>query len=240
MKIFIEYLDNKFVNNILSSPLRQDISILSSELNNDLYKFHDKYKLDCYILNAENISSNNKEVLQFIHEYAKELKIIFYHTSKQSIDLCLNNSNLSNILHIGYEAIDNTSYRQIPYLLNKNLFYNQNIINKNQKIICFIDHIEQLPNDLNQLLYPNTKLPIILFGNIIHPQCLGSVTETEKAILLNTYEYYLSINDNYLLEASECGCKIFTAQSILESKALVNIDTSNIQSYSQFIESLVI
>ena len=239
MKLFIEYLDNKFINNILSSKINQNISILSSELNNDLYKFHDKYNPDCYILSAKNINSNNKEILQFINEYSSKIKIIFYHENKTTIDFCLTNSSLSDILHIGYEDIDHSKYKKIPYLLNRDLFFNRNIKHRNSKIICFIDNIEILPNDLNKLLYPNTKLSIILFGNIIHPQCLGKITEPEKSIILNNYEYYLSINENYLLEASECGCKIFTTQSILESKAMVDIDTSNILDYSQFIESLI-
>lgn len=240
MKLFIEYIDNKFINNILLSNIPDKIKILSSEINQDIYKIHDIYKLDSYIFNANHLLSNNKDIIQFINEHHSAVKIIFYHSSNDTIDKYVDSINLSNVRHIGHIDNSSSNYTKIPYLLNKDLFFNRHLDNKQQKIACFIDDKKSLPLNLSQILYPNTNLPIIIFGNIIHPQCLGKITEQEKPIILNNFEYYLCIHDNYLLEASECGCKIFTTESIIESKAMIDIDTTNIKTYSEFVEELVL
>jgi len=237
MKIFIEYQNNKFINNVLLSKIDKKISILSSEINKDLYKIHDQYNMECYILNAKHLVSN-KEILQFIQEYHNNLKIIAYHEDQTTYSM-IDNSTY-NIYHIGYDDISNVKYKKIPKLLNRGLFTNFNKeYSRHKKIVCFAEDPQTI-NRISNLLYPNSLLPIILFGNIPHPQCLGKVNEREKALILNNYEYYLSTSDNdYTLEASECGCKIFTTNSILESKAMVNIDTSSVLSYSEFIEQMV-
>jgi len=233
MKLFVEYLDDKFINNILLTNITSDTKILSSDINNDIYRFHDKYNFDTYIFNA-NKAIVNKEILQFIKEYKDSLKIILYHTDNSLLDILSKNS--LNVKHIGYADIEHDSYIKIPQLLNRNLFLNKNFSNRFNKIACFVN--DKLPDDLLGLLYPNTKLPIVLFGNIVHPQSIGKVTEQEKSFILNTYEYYLSLDNNYINEASECGCKIFTTQSILESKAMIDIDTKNILSYSEFLNQV--
>lgn len=237
MKIFIEYQDNKFINNILLSQIDKKISILSSEINKDMYKIHDQYNMECYILNSKHLISN-REILQFIEEYHNKLKIVIYHEDQTTHPIIGNNTY--NIYHIGYDDIDNIKYKKIPKLLNRALFSNFNKEHlRHKKIVCFVDNAQTI-NKINKLLYPNSSLPIILFGNMSHPQCLGKINEKEKSLILNNYEYYLSTSDNdYMLEASECGCKVFTTDSILESKAMVNIDTSSILSYSEFIEELV-
>lgn len=234
MNIFISYDDNKFINNLILTRI-YGVNINSGIHKNQLYRIHHNYKNHVYIFTTSSI---DKECLQFIEDYGSKTNIFIYHESLDT-DIVQKLGSCFHLIHDSSTQANNII--QIPNLINKNIFYNKNL-DRLDSVVTFIDNLKALPDNLNDILYPNTKWKIKMYGSKIkHNQNIGYITEIDKAEILNKNQHYLSIDNYYENEANACGCKIYTIDSIKECKPINSelLSTKELTLYSDFLISLV-
>jgi hypothetical protein len=236
MKFFVQEFNDKFINNIIISLRRMGHEVLSCPVNGDIYRLYHKFNFDHAIFLSSFFTN---EIAQFISEFhSKDIKFFIYHNEKEI--------NQDIITHYGSACtslsyIKNSHCVYIPQLLNEYI-YTDTKIKRNDSLCCFIDHINNIPEELEQHLYPNSKLKIRLFNNnkIKHHQNLGLLNEYEKPEILNQSEYFLAIDDYYVNEASSCGCKIVTLSELKNIKQKTKNKPKKILQYKNFIESNLI
>lgn len=223
MKIFIQYTDTKLINSL--PDINNNLQIVIGDIDHNLYQIHYRYNFDAYIFCADKVDN---DIIQFVNEFSGEKRIILYH--KTDIDQNILLSFPQNCKHIS-DNLGNVK------LINKHVFYNRQL-GRNSDICCFLDTYSEIPQNLNSLLYPNSKLPIKIYSrNIRHIQSIGYATEKEKAELLNTCGSYLSVDDVYDAEAAACGSPILT----ISNNSLVEkiVKNENCLTYSDFVLELI-
>ena len=237
---FIEYLNNKFINN-LQILKTQNKNILTGDISNNLYEIFYKYNFNEILFLANKLDS---EKYQFISEYKNSVKCYIYHENEFDNLLYQKLSDIKHLINKSEQDKINKNIENIiviPSMINTQVYYTDHTINKVPIISCFIDQIKHIPKNLETFLYPNTKLPIKLFNNpnIIHHQNLGTLSEIDKSTILRQSEYYLSIDEYYLEEAIACDCKVLTIDELddLKPKKYTKIKKNNL-TYTNFIENL--
>lgn len=213
--ILIQQSLEKFLQNC-SSIIFDDLLTIDIAIGNNLYQTFFKHKPEHCLFSGNAVSN---ETLQFCEDYSNTTNIYFFHQNDQSYDKLKKLTSSMKVQHIGYDVGDII----LPKLLiNDQLFYN---INNNIKdsIVCFMDGLEAIPNNLLDLLYPSTTTPIKLFNcpNIKHYQNLGLLTEKDKASVLQTHKYYLDLSRNtpysYTYEAIACGTVPISIESLQDN-----------------------
>lgn len=237
--ILIQQSFEKFLQNC-SSMSFNDLILIDIAIGNNLYQTFFKHKPEHCLFSAHTASN---ETLQFCEDYADSTNIFFFHQDHQSYDKLKNLLPSSRIKHIGYSNCDII----LPEpLINDQLFYSVDN-NNNNGIVCFMDGLDSIPNDLLDLLYPSTTAPIKLFNcpNIKHYQNLGILTEKDKATVLQTHKYYLDLNQsapyNYTNEAMACGALPVSMESIRNNTyhSAAPPETKTVQTtYSQFLRDI--
>jgi len=187
-------------------------------------------------------SSMNPEMYQFIKEFANtDIQIYLYHNN--TADCGLIDLQFKSMTHLVEPYIVNKQSRKIkplPALINKDVFYDRNFP-KIESIACFLDSVNEIPVNLLNQLYPNTALPIKLFNNanIKHHQNLGLLTERDKSVILNQYQYYLSIDNHYAAEAAACRCLVLDICELKDMRPVRYKHVKKAQTYSTYIENLL-
>jgi len=234
MKIFIQYTDNRFISNLVLNQI-PGLDLLSGVCKNSLYKIHHQFNPNSYVFSVTNIDT---EIRQFIEEYDNQVKIFIYHDTftDQYHDSV---SMFPRCTHLSHQKISQNNVVIIPDLLNQNIFHNLQLA-RNDSILFFMDDMMRMPENLSSILYPKSKIKLKMFGGYTsHNQNLGTVTEREKATLLNKNKYYLSINGYYESEAIACGCEIYTLNDLLENKSPQIPKQLKPIEYSDFIISIL-
>lgn len=237
-KILIQYINDKFINNIgLSNTNFCDKAIVDTK--NRLYQIYYQYKFTDIIF-IDSLLGNEEK--QFINEFGEYINIYIYQNTKYNNYIDTNLKLVKGIL--SKTRNDNSNYRTIyiPKLVNYDIFY----MNKNQfkkdTIVSFLDDMVLLPEELNEYLYPNSMLPIKLFNNssIIHPQNLGILSETDKAVVLQQSKYYLALDgsEDYIGEAWSCGCAVLCLEDLGSLAPTKYKYSENFRSYSNFVKEL--
>lgn len=234
MKIFISIKNNKFIKNIILSQV-PGLEILSGNHRQQLYKIHQHHRINAYIFSLDDLDS---ETLQFIEDYHNQIKIFIYHNvlDKQIIE------SLSGCYHLSKDRYNTSNFIQIPQLINIHIFGNQKLVNRDKRIVSFIDNLDNVSSELSELLYPNNKqLNIKMYGGtFLHMQNLGLVSEKDKADILNSNTGFLSLDTNYILEALLCGCDIYTIDSIKQNQPINDRLSLDYQTYSEFLTNILI
>jgi hypothetical protein len=226
MRLFIQELEDKFINNI-SLIKHKDIVIVNDDIDNDLYSIHYRYNFDSYVF-ISSLMTN--EIYQYILEFYHTKQIILYHD-------ILNENVISSLANhcINISPLDIQGIIKIPNLINEHIFFNMGK-QRQKHIPCFVDNAEMLDENLLNILYPHTKFNIRLFGppSIKHPQNIGILSEQEKAEILNESESCLLLNDKYIAEALNCGTKILRLKEGLLTEDKTSMP-SNTETYAQFL-----
>jgi hypothetical protein len=239
--MLVQQSSEKFMQNC-SALSFDDILTIDISIGNNLYQTFFRHKPEYCIFSGSLV---DKEVLQFCDDYSNSTNIYFFHidsNSYQNIKTLLPKD--SKVIHIGY---GNDYDAAIPTgLVNDQLFYSTNSNTRNG-VICFMDGLTSIPNELLELLYPNSSIPIKLFNcpSIKHYQNLGVLREQDRANLLQTHKYYLDLRQaagfSYANEATACGAKIVSLEQIKDnsyiSGRLTNTDSTNI-TYNKFLREL--
>jgi len=241
MKILIQKTDNKFVNNL--NHTKSNHELIVTELDSVLYQTFYKLKPNVVIFMASKCE--NKEVNQFILEFQDKIKCYIYYDNNSHIKSHIKTYKNAYHLTEDKKAKENPDYKiiKLPKLINDSLFNDSDIADKNEDIVCFIDNITNIDEELKLILYPHTNLKIKLFNNpkIKHHQNLGTINEQQKAKLLKKSKYFLAIDDTYINEAVSCGCEILSIKDTknLKPSKQYNINIKNLETYSNFIEKTV-
>ena len=237
IKLFVQHNDNKFINNILLSQY-SNIQILSAAVGDNIYKLFYKTEFDVCIFSASSI---NTAIYQFIKEFEDtNMRVFLHHTNINNGLLDLRTKNLT---HLVDTTVTHQNHKQIitlPPLINKDIFTKRGNA-KLDFISCFLDNVQNIPHPLLQKLYPNSRLPIKLFNNtnIRHAQNLGTITERDKAYILNKSTYYLSIDHHYAAEASAAGCVVLDPTELDDMRENKYKHIKTPQTYSRYIEKLL-
>ena len=230
IKLFTQNLNNNFTNNILNIN-DNDIIVSTGGTNNVLYKIHYKYNFTHYIF---NVSMLNNETSQFIAEYFSKIRIFLFHDKKIDTDVLKQYENFCvNILQ---EDEDGFNCKVLPKnIINENIYKDYGLTRDKDTIAFFLDGLDDIPNNIKSLLYPETKLKIKLYNStsIKHPQNLGLLSEQNKATILNSSDYFILYNHSYEQEAVVCGCKILNYDNI-NTKDVMNIPRNH-TTYKQFL-----
>jgi hypothetical protein len=233
-RLLIEYFNDKFINNIALSAT-SFCEKLVTHLESQLYQTYYKYQ-SSHIIFIESFLSEEK--YQFIEEFGKQIKIYIY---RDQITDNYNKCKYIKGIISKQKFVTTHKLITIPVMVNNEVFKPNNDIIKNNDIICFLDNLSSLPDELNNSLYPAKELPIKMFNNanIIHPQNLGLVSEINKADLLQKSKYYLAITDDYVAEAWSCNCTVLCIEDLDNLQPSKFKYPSFFQSYSNFLKVLL-
>lgn len=234
MKIFISTKNNKFIKNIVLSQI-PGLDIISGHYQQQLYKIHQHHKINSYLFSLDDLDA---ETLQFIVDYHSKIKIFIYHNAlnEQIIE------HLSGCYHLSKDNYSSSNFIQIPQLINTHIFYNQKREDRNQQVVSFIDHLDNISSELAPLLYPNNKqLNIKMYGGTFgHMQNLGLASEIDKANILNSNTSFLSLDTSYIPEALLCGCDVYTTESIQNNLTINDRISLDYQTYSEFLTNILV
>jgi hypothetical protein len=239
--VLVQQSSEKFMQNC-SALSFENIMIIDISIGNNLYQTFFRHKPEYCIFSGSLV---NKEILQFCEDYSHSTNIYFFHINSKSYENVKSTlPKESRVAHIGYD--DNYDVAIPSGLVNDQLFYHTND-NKKDGIVCFMDGLTSIPNELLDLLYPNSSTPIKLFNcpSIRHYQNLGMLTEHNRANLLQTHKYYLDLKQNigfsYANEAKSCGAIVVSLDQIKDnsyaSSLPTNTDHTNI-TYNKFLREL--
>jgi hypothetical protein len=237
-KILVQYIDDKFINNIKLSDTNFCEKIII-DTKNRLYQIYYEYGFTDIIFIDSLLGDEEK---QFINEFGNNINIYIYQNTKSNNYIHTNTKLLKGIL--SKIRNDNSNYRtiHISKLVNYDIFFMDKTQTKQNTIISFLDNIEALPKELNEYLYPNSTLPIKLFNNssIIHPQNLGLLSEIDKASILQQSKYYLVLDgsEDYIPEAWSCGCSVLCYEDLTSLIPTKYKHSENFRSYSNFLKEL--
>lgn len=224
-----------------------EVDTSNSSIYKSYYSFKDK--IDTFILNASKI---NNELLSFITEFINIHKFVIYldinspEIIQQTIDLqcvyLIKNQNNDNI----------PNSKILPEFIINDRIYNRldNNTSKINQIVYFLDEDKNIPSSVNNILYPNTKIPIKMFNgpNINHCQHVGYIDELDRKNVLVESSIYLYSNNYYNVEASLCGCKLINIAQIEKNIQTIddlikyvdkNSDTKY-TTYNKFIEEILL
>lgn len=215
MKIIVQHNNCKFINNLDS--LASKHQIYNIDINNDIYKIDQKINPDIYIFTTSKIKY---EEAHFCKHTSKT--VVLYNDTTEAIE-----SKSTNIIVINKS--------EIPHLYNPIRYKNLNKI-KTIEISYFLDNDNEIPKDLDNILYPQTKQKIQMFNNpnIKHVQNMGTLSEDDKADILNETSTFISNNMFYAAEAYLCGCDVVDF-----NMKKIDVDIDKFQTYLQFFESIL-
>lgn len=242
-KIFIQKQDSKFINNTILCLEHLGQDIISIDINSDLYRTYHHYSFNSAIFLASKI---NNEIAQFISEFYTKIKCFIYHDIENHEAISSFGVAVRHFSHL-----DQSNTVKIPKMINPWLFYQDpTITRKTGSYAVFLEGAKDIPEQLANVLYPNTNLHINLFNSVHfqHPLNLGHISEYDKARILNTYEFFININQQYDAEAVACGAKVINIQDlpkILNSNSKTkrknkNTIKENIKSYEEFLKEQIL
>lgn len=203
MKTLIHYDMDKFTVS-LANYLESSVFANTS---NVLYKLHFIHNFDvCFFSVNDDIS---REINNFILEFQSKKKIFLYYTNPSAQDY---STIFKHVTHISRNGIKlSGKHIELPeYFFNEKLFIKNSTEQRIEKYCVFLGLSKDIPEKLQSILYPNTTIPINMFESpyIKHCQNMGMISEIEKAKILQTYKYFINIDNSYAHEAKICGCQL--------------------------------
>jgi hypothetical protein len=217
MKIFVQQIDDKFINNLIISLRKMSYETISTGINNNLYKLDHIHKFNTYVFVSDLFSN---EIAQFISEYhnKNDKQFFIYYPSNQQYEELVDFNKVCKTL--SWNPIQSTDIRIPENILNKELFSSSDNIHKKNQASVFLDKCaNDIPDQIMNYLYPNTLLPIKMFNNsrIIHHQNLGLLNEFDRSKVLIESAFFIDIDNYYTLEAASCGCDIVSIEKIAKN-----------------------
>lgn len=206
MMFFIQPNNNIFTRHFIYdlSLIDQPIAIVPGKLFDNFHTH--RQNISGYLFQASYIT---QEIIDFIQQFKNNTKIYLYfdqfnlqlYNDASSMIRCIIREN---IIHNKSISIKQKNTIKTSPMYSEQLIHTTNlpeIKSTTEDIIADISDIEKLPENLEAVLYPNTKLPIKLFNNqnINHVQNLGFMNDFQMLSMINQCKLYIDTNTNYLL-----------------------------------------
>jgi hypothetical protein len=170
-----------------------------------------------------------------ISEYTQEIHTFISEKHRSIKPLIVIDKQVSQIEILGFldrEAsskfiIDSQTKYTLPssisyeYLYDDLIFHKLDNIDRNNKIAVSLSaDNEKNHKYLDQHLFPtNSRIPgLVLFNNpeFKHPQNIGIYNEPDLNFILNTYSYYVDMDDDFGIEAEACQIKQINKEQALD------------------------
>lgn len=231
MKTLAHYIPDKDYIAILNSLLLTNNTAIAN-IHQQLFDFVHINNIDNIILPIHEYS---QEFHYFVQNNIKTKNIILYFGHADHEDLrkyCVENK-----IGMIKNTAENLDYPFISYskVYDNTVFKPIESTTRNNKILIVLsqdnDKNKQL---LDNSLYPTNKLPVCLINNPAyeHVQNIGVAYQADLAIMFNTFEYLIDIDNSFALEAQACGIKNL---SLINSNI---IDTINEKSGMETVPNL--
>jgi hypothetical protein len=226
-------LKYRFIENLKLCKIESHFAIS----NDNIFKY--PYSgIPNYIIDTKTIDDT---VMMFIEEYAEsdKIKIFLYH---HNADLVLVEQINNKVTHLLNQETDNPGCVNIQKYINNHIFFDRSSNTPRSNIMAgFLGEVSEIPFNLTKYLMlsdSKKETMIRLFDNpdIANTYNVGIISEHEKANILQTYKYFLNINDSYIYEAIACGI------TVLDHKNMQPIDKNLYKGgadISKFIEFLL-
>jgi hypothetical protein len=245
--LLIQNAPHKIIQNLIFSKI-EDTNIVGADFDGSLYKIYYSHSPTHIVFSADRL---NEESLQFISDFGSSNTKCFVYHKDISLEVLSKLKDL-NAIHLVSSTenlptyLDN--YILVDNVVNTTLFHANNLNDiKKDHIICFLEHIKQMPDELKNYLYPNSKIPIKLFNSkyIDHYQNLGIINEITKSVLLRSNKYYLSLDEvkqNYETEAKLSGATVIKLSDLPHYDKKINddLETNQIIPIEQFIKERIL
>lgn len=240
--ILAHYGGNRKYISIIKHLKKQIPHLNVESLHNKIYDI-------CYIKKPKillfPVVEYTQEIHTFFSEKHKEIDIILY------VDIEIQQKDLKKYLtDICYRIIvdsnrvteDNSSYVYAKNLYDEDIFRSLDIAQRNNKVAVSLSQ-DMSKNDkyLNDLLYPKEKeLEVVLFNNPNYKnvQNVGIFNENDLNYILNTFGYFLDLDDEFIMESSVVGCSILDKDKPIK-ESITNNDFVKISSDKYSIGSFV-
>ena len=211
--------------------LCENIRIQEENNNINIYK-HFLMGVKNFVLPIDAIDNN---ALNFIQDHGDKCKIYVDITSATVSSEHL--KNLNNITYLSNSFCNDNNHIDVSEFINYSVFRPEEKEKKNILAI-FLNSSIVVPDSIEKNLQKNNlKFQVRLFDNknIKHNYNIGLVSEKEKAKILNTYKYYISLNNNYINEAKICGA------TLLDPETFRPVQTENkSQPITNFIDKYLV
>lgn len=180
-----------------------------------------------------------QEVHNFIAQ-ANNVKIFLYVDieipQKELVDFW--NANCKCIVKNNTEK-SITNKLSFDHIYDDNVFTNLNMKRNNKIAVSLSGDMDKNHKILDGSLYPNFKdKPIVLFNNpqFEHPQNIGIYNEPDLNYVLNTYELFVDIDNEFNIETNVCGIpkldiQVNLLESIQNNRILPTIPAENLEEY---------
>ena len=223
-----------------------EIDVAINSIYKSSYTFKDK--VDTFIF---NLSKLNSELISFVSEFADIYRFIVYIDTEDTDLVQQINSKCKYLVKDTIKVNIDNAHKLPEFIINDKIYSSLDLqSDKKNQLVYFLDNDTTIPNNLNQILYPNTKLPIKMFNgpNISHPQCLGHLNELHRKNILLESAIYLYTNNLFNIEAYLCGCKLIDLNNIGTNiqdfeDVIQYADENAVQqygTYSKFIEEFLL
>lgn len=229
-KILIHSGGQRHYRSIVRHLIKQNINadLLIENTHNRLFDL-------CYINKPQicilPIIEYTQETHNYILSHDKEVKIYLY------VDTVISNTSLLEFLNNSacFYICQKMYQQNLPNALIYDYLYDDDIYkplaeDRNNKIAVSLAKNNALNQEiLSKIIYPNrVKYPIVLFNNpeFIHPQNVGIFNEPDLNYIFNTFQYFVDIDKEFILEAHINKIHTIVSHNIIESIEKENFDKS--------------
>jgi hypothetical protein len=216
MKTLAHYVPDKDYIAILNSLLRLN-NLTIANIHNQLFDF-------VHINNIQNIilpiHEYSQEFHYFLEQNLKTKNIFLYFGHADHEDL--NKYCVDNNIHIIKQSDTTLAQPYVSYsrIYDNTVFESIDTERNEKTLIILSQDNDKNKQILSDQLYPNNKLPVCLINNpeFEHEQNIGVAYQTDLAILLNSFDSLIDIDNMFSLEAQACGIKnLQMLNSIMET-----------------------
>ena len=221
----------------------KDLEIQTVNVFGRLFDFAERTKPKNVFL---SICDYSQEVHDWINEYQQDINIFLL------LDKTLGEKNTdlwTFLCQSQVKVIANTNLAQgIPaqFLSYDNKYdsstFNNREQSRNNRIAVMSSGQDEDRIQINELLYPKTKLKINIFNdhNWVSDQNLGMLDPVQLSNVLNTYEKFIDLSCNLTLEAQACGIDCIDVssgnikQALEDNKTLAPVAKLENRTYDYF------
>lgn len=232
----------------LSKKTQQDISFKIENVHQKLFDLSYVARPAAVVL---PIVEYTQEIHNYIEQFHKTTKIFLY------VDVSIGNDDLVQFLNqtnCSYICEKSINFQfnnrlEIDNLYDDALFYRIPHTKRNNKVAIALSADNKKNDIIKDILYPKLQdYKIVLFNNpeFQSIQNIGIFNEADLNYILNTFSYFLDIDEEFIVEASLSDINIISAssndiiQDIKSQNFVKSLDTTKVIKCSELINDIIL